>query len=110
MTWFEFGIVGAATAGGLPPWLATLGLWVAILAIFYFIVFAPMRRQRQELQKLMSDLKKGDKVVTSGGLYGEVSAVQNGAVILKIAENVKVRLAKSAIAGRQEEGDAGGSR
>lgn len=102
-------ILAAATGPG-GGWLASLGLWAAILAIFYFIVFAPMRKQRKELQKMVEELKKGDRVVTTGGLYGEVATVQGATVILKIADNVKVRLAKSAIAGRQGDGDQGEQR
>jgi len=104
----ELLVAAAAPAG--PGGLATLGLWAAILAIFYFIVFAPMRRQRKELQKTVEELKKGDKIVTTGGLYGEVAVVQDTTVVVKIADNVKVRLAKSAIAGHQGTGGEGSQR
>jgi preprotein translocase subunit YajC len=105
----SFHVLAAAAAPGGASWVASLGLWAAILAIFYFIVFAPMRKQRKELQKTVEELKKGDKIVTTGGLYGEVSSVQDSSVIVKIADNVKVRLAKSAIAGRQASGGGEGS-
>ena len=94
--------------GGLLSFIPFLG----ILAIFYFIVFVPARRQRKEHQSLLAGLKKGDRVVTTGGLYGEVASVDNTTVILKIADTVKVKVARSAIATleQQPEGDKGDNR
>ncbi len=96
----------AAPGGGA----STLFMFAAIMAIFYFIVFAPMRKQRKALKEMIDNLKKGDKVVTSGGLYGEVASVDSNAVVLKVSDNVRLRFSKSAIAGRQGESDAGSSR
>jgi preprotein translocase subunit YajC len=70
-----------------------------IFAIFYFLLLAPMRKRQKLLQKTVEALKRGDKVVTNGGIYGEVAAVEGNVVHLKIADNVRVRIAKSAIAG-----------
>lgn len=97
-------LLAAAPAAG-PSWIASLGLWAAIIAIFYFIVFAPMRKQRKELQKTIDELKKGDRVITTGGIYGEIASVEPTSVQLKIADNVRIRLTKSAIAGRQSDGE-----
>ena len=74
---------------------------IAIFAIFYFLLIAPMRKRQKALQALVEDLKKGDRVVTNGGLHGEVASVKDGVVLLNIAENVKVKVSKSAIAGMQ---------
>jgi preprotein translocase subunit YajC len=74
---------------------------IVIFAIFYFLLRAPMRKRQKALQALVENLKKGDKVVTNGGLHGEVAAVKEGVVLLSIAENVKVRVSKSAVAGMQ---------
>ncbi|MDY7095398.1 MAG: preprotein translocase subunit YajC [Acidobacteriota bacterium] len=93
--------------GGLLP---TLGMWALIIAIFYFIVFAPVRKQKKALQELLDKLKKGDKVVTNGGIYGEVAAVEPTTVILKVSDNVKIKISRSAIAGLQGEGDPGSNR
>ena len=90
--------------------MSTLFMFAAIMAIFYFIVFAPMRKQRKALQEMIDNLKKGDKVVTSGGIYGEVVSVDSNTVVLKVSDNLRLRFSKSAIAGRQGEGDAGGTR
>ncbi|MCB1036694.1 MAG: preprotein translocase subunit YajC, partial [Acidobacteria bacterium] len=76
---------------------------------FYVIVFAPMRKQRKALQEMIDNLKKGDKVVTSGGIHGEVASVEAGTVLLKVGDNVRIRLSKSAIAGRQGDVETGGN-
>lgn len=78
--------------GGLVPMLL-------IFVIFYVVLMLPMQRQRKALRQMIENLKKGDRVITSGGLYGEVTAVEEGVVLLRIADNVRVRVAKSAISG-----------
>ncbi len=70
-----------------------------IFAIFYFLLFAPMRKQRRELQSVIDNLTKGDRVVTNGGIHGQVVAVEEGIVLLRVAENVKLKVSKSAVAG-----------
>jgi len=89
-----------AQAEAPPIWMQFAPL-ALIFAIFYFVAIAPMRRRQQQLQKTIDALSKGDRVITNGGLYGEVAAVDGGTLILKIADNTKVRVAKSAIAGLQ---------
>ena len=71
----------------------------AIGLIFYFLVIAPANKQRRQTQQMLSELKKGDRVVTSGGIYGTVQSVEGEVVYLKIAENVKIKVARSAISG-----------
>ena len=82
--------------------------FVFVFAIFYFLLIAPMRKRQKALQTMIAALKKGDKVITNGGLYGEVAAVQDDQVILKLADNVKVRVAKSAISGLEGGPESGG--
>lgn len=71
----------------------------AIGLIFYFLVIAPANKQRRKTQEMLSALKKGDRVITTGGIYGTVQGVEAEAVYLKIAENVKVKVQRSAISG-----------
>lgn len=79
---------------------------VLIFGIFYFLLIAPMRKRQKALQKLIEGLKKGDRVITNGGLYGTVAAVEDKVVILRVADNLKVRVAKSAVSGLEgQEGD-----
>lgn len=70
-----------------------------VFGIFYFLLLAPMRKRQKALAKVVEGLKRGDKVVTNGGLIGEIAAVEDRVVHLKLGENVKVRVLKSAIAG-----------
>jgi preprotein translocase subunit YajC len=91
----------AAEPGAQTTWLGLVPM-LAIFAIFYFLVVAPMRKRQKALQRTVEALKKGDKVVTNGGLYGEVAGIEGAVIWLKIADNVRVRVAKSAIAGLEE--------
>ena len=72
---------------------------VAIGLVFYFIVIAPANKQRKKTAEMLNSLKKGDRVLTTGGIYGTVQGVEPDAVYLRIAENVKVKVARSAISG-----------
>ncbi len=89
--------------GGAPGALIQFVPFIVIFAIFYFLMIAPMRKRQKALQNMIANLKKGDAVITQGGLYGEVFALKDDSVILKLGENVKVRVARSAIAGMQGE-------
>jgi len=73
--------------------------FILIFAVFYFIVILTAKRQQKKKDAMISALKKGDRVVTTGGIYGSVAAVEDSALLLKVAENVKIRVAKNAIAG-----------
>jgi preprotein translocase subunit YajC len=72
---------------------------VAIGLVFYFLVIAPANKQRRKTEQMLSSLKKGDRVLTTGGIYGSVQGVEGDVVYLKIAENVKVKVARSAVSG-----------
>lgn len=80
-----------------------------IFALFYVLMIVPSRKRQKALQQLLENLKKGDRVVTNGGLYGEVVAVTGATVVLKVADNVKVRVAKSAITGLEPDAEKGGN-
>ena len=70
---------------------------ILIFGIFYFLLIAPMRKRQKALQAMISELKKGDSVVTNGGIYGDVHALDEETLILKIADGVLVKVARSAI-------------
>lgn len=72
---------------------------IAIGLIFYFLVIAPANKQRKQQNEMLAALKKGDRVLTTGGIYGTIQGVEPDAVYVKIAENVKVKVARSAISG-----------
>jgi preprotein translocase subunit YajC len=96
--------------GSSPSPLIQFLPFIFVFAIFYFLLIAPMRKRQKATQAMIAALKKGDKVVTNGGLYGEVAAVQEELVILKLADNVKVRVAKSAISGLEGSPQPAGKR
>lgn len=87
-----------AQAEGAPGWLQ-FAPYLLIFVIFYFLLIAPARKRQKALQQTIDALKKGDRIVTNGGLYGEVASVDAAVVVLKIADGVKVKVAKSAISG-----------
>jgi preprotein translocase subunit YajC len=69
--------------------------------IFYLLIFMPMRKKQKKLETMISLLKNGDKVITSSGIYGTVAGVKEKTFILKIADQVKIEVSKSAVAGPQ---------
>jgi preprotein translocase subunit YajC len=72
-----------------------------ILAIFYFILVLPMRRQRKKVQEFQAALKVGDQVVTTSGIYGQITRLGERSVQLQVAEKVRVEIARAAIGGYQ---------
>ena len=74
---------------------------IVILAIFYLIVFLPARRRQKKLQDMIDNLKVGDKVVTSGGIYGTIVGFKDDRIQLRVAENVKIELSRNAVTALQ---------
>lgn len=81
---------GGAIAGLLPL--------ILIFVIFYFLLIRPQQKRAKEHKAMLEAIKKGDKVITSGGVYGLVESVGQNTVTLKISENVKVKFGKAYIA------------
>jgi preprotein translocase subunit YajC len=80
-----------------------------IFVVFYFLLIVPQQRQRKKTQEMLSNLKSGDRVVTSGGVYGTITGFREGVVQLQIANQVRIDVSRTAIAGLQpEEADAAG--
>jgi preprotein translocase subunit YajC len=74
-------------------------MFALIFGVFYFLVIMPAKKQQKKKEAMIGALKKGDKVVTSGGIFGTIAAVEDSTLLLKIAENTKIRISKSAIGG-----------
>ncbi len=89
--------------GQANAWMQFLPL-VLIFGIFYFLLIRPARKRQKKVQQMLDDLKSGDRVVTSGGLLGTVVEVDRATVQVRIADNVKVKITKSAVVGLQEVG------
>jgi preprotein translocase subunit YajC len=90
----------AADPGSAGALTQLLFFLAPLLAIWYFLVLRPQSQQRKKLKELLGSLKTGDRVVTSGGIYGTIMGFRNGATVqLQIATQVKVDVARSAITG-----------
>ncbi|HAM39042.1 MAG: preprotein translocase subunit YajC [Elusimicrobia bacterium RIFOXYC2_FULL_34_12] len=70
---------------------------ILIFVVFYFLLIRPQAKKQKEHQKMLNNLKKGDRVITLSGIYGNVQDIQGNIVKLKISENVNVQILKSAI-------------
>ena len=83
--------------GGTAGMLGSLLPLVLIFVVFYFLLIRPQQKKAKEHQLMLDGIKKGDKVVTAGGIYGVVENVGNSTFVLKVAENVKVKIGKGYI-------------
>jgi len=98
-------LLQATGSGGFGTFLIPLGL---MFAIMYFMVIMPQQRQRKKVQEMLGAIKAGDKIVTSGGIYGTINAIDGDSVILKISSEpqVKIRISRAAIAQVEASEDA----
>ena len=87
---------GQAQSGGL--WYMQLLPFAFIFVIFYFLLIRPQQKRQKEHQQLLSNLKTGDKVVTTSGIHGLIANVKDTTFLVKIADNVKIEVDKNAIA------------
>jgi preprotein translocase subunit YajC len=78
---------------------------ILIAVIFYLLIFMPMRKRQKKVESMITALRNGDKVITNSGIYGVVAGVKEKTLILKIADQVKIEIAKNAIAGLQAPDD-----
>lgn len=92
--------MGTPPEGAPSPWLQLIPFFL-VLAIFYFVILLPMKRRQQKVQAFLNALKVGDKVITSGGIYGSITRLGEQSVQLQIAQNVRIEVARSAIIGYQ---------
>ena len=88
---------GVAQPSGLLQFLP----YVVILGIFYFLILLPMNRRQKKIQQFQQGLKVGDKVITTSGIYGQVTRVTDKSIQLQIAERVRIEIARAAVAGYQ---------
>jgi len=97
---------GAAGQQGNPI-LSMLPL-VLMFAILYFLMIRPQQKKQKELKKMLSEIKKGDKVITSSGIHGIIAGLKDDSVLIKVADNVKIEFSKSAVVSveKGKEGDA----
>lgn len=93
-----FGLGSSPSSQGQSPSMGSFFVpMFFIIVVFYFLVFRPQQKQQKEQKGMLEALKKGEKVLTTGGIYGTVMQVKGGILELKISEGVKVELSKSAV-------------
>ena len=95
-----FAMGATPDAGGGSPWLQLVP-FVLVLAIFYFIILLPMRKKQQKVQEFLESLKVGDKVITTGGIHGQVTRIAGDVIQLQIADKVRIDISKAAVGGLQ---------
>ena len=105
MNWIMFAMAQPGGEGGGNP-LSMLFPILGMLAIFYFLLIRPQQKRQKETQKMITALKNGDRVLTSSGIYATVAGVKDDTLILKIADNVKIEVLKTAVSGVVEKGSA----
>jgi preprotein translocase subunit YajC len=96
-------IVAMATppggSGGQGSLLSTLLPLLVIFAIFYFLMIRPQQKQQKKHKEMLSALKKGDKVLTRGGMMGTVFAIAEDVITLEVADNVKIKFSRESVMG-----------
>jgi preprotein translocase subunit YajC len=99
---FSVGYVFAlgAAPDGSSPWLQLVP-FALVLGIFYFIILLPMKRKQQKVQQFLENLKVNDRIITTGGIYGQIVRIDDQKVQLQIADKVRIEVAKAAIGGYQ---------
>ncbi|MBC2607545.1 preprotein translocase subunit YajC [Pelagicoccus albus] len=91
-----FVIAQQAAPAGQGGWQQFLP-FIIIFAAMYFLIIAPQRKKQKQHQKLISELKSGSEVMTSGGIYGTITNVKEDRFVLKIAEGTKIEIAKASV-------------
>jgi preprotein translocase subunit YajC len=95
--------VFAQTGGSAPPANSTIGMLLTLLQflpiflILYFLIIRPQQQRQKQTERMLKALKKGDRVLTTGGIYGTVVGLDDAKAVLKIADDTKVEFAKTAI-------------
>jgi preprotein translocase subunit YajC len=104
MSWWSspenLNLMAQAGAGGLMAFLPL----VIIMGIFYVLLILPQQRRQKKVQEMINTLKNGDKVVTTGGLFGTIVGIEGDSIQLRIADQVKVKVLRSAVTGLQPDG------
>lgn len=91
--------MGAPLDGG-SAWVQFIP-FVLVIAIFYFVILMPMQRKQQKVQQFQQSLKVGDRVITTGGIYGQITKVTDDTIQLQVADKVRIDIARAAIGGYQ---------
>jgi preprotein translocase subunit YajC len=94
---FLIAMSGSGQPGGLISFLP----FAIILGIFYVLILMPMQRRQKKVQEFQEALKVGDKIVTTGGIYGQITRVNDKSVQLQVADKVRIEIARASVGGYQ---------
>ena len=83
--------------GGIESILSSIVPFLLIIFIFYFLILRPQQKRQKERAKLLGSIKKGDKIITAGGMHGLVEGLDDKTLLVKITDNVKVKMERSAV-------------
>lgn len=92
--------LAASPDQAVSPWVQLIP-FALVLGIFYFVILLPMKRRQKKVQEFLEALKVGDRVVTTGGLFGSITKISEQSIQLQIAPNVRVDISRAAIVGFQ---------
>lgn len=97
-------VQSSSQTGGLPSFLTgPLPLLIIFVGIFYFLMLRPAQTRQKKVAEMLRNLKNGDKVITNGGIFGTIVGLEDDAVQLRIADQVKIKISRNAIAALQPE-------
>ena len=97
------GVADGGGGDGNP--IAQLLPFVLMFVVLYFLILRPQIKKQKTQQKMIDELEKGDKIVTSGGLHGVITSMKDDIIMVKIAENVRVEMSRAAVSRVREDGD-----
>jgi len=90
-------------AGGIASYVPIIILVVLMIAMFYFFMIRPVRQREQKHDEFVLELRKGDKVITAGGMYGEVDRIDEDSIVLIVESGAKIRVSKGGVLSRPEQ-------
>jgi len=94
--------LGAAPGGEGGGSYTPIIFLVLLFGVFYFLLIRPQRRRQKEHQQMVEELKRGDRVITAGGIYGQIESIGEDSVVLKVESGTTIRVARASVAGRRE--------
>lgn len=97
VTWWSGGILLQAAGTGEASWAGALLPFVLMFAIFYFLLIRPQQKQQRKRQEMLNSVKRGDRIVTVGGIHGEVTGVKDDVLTLRIADKVEIKINKAGV-------------
>ncbi|WP_149242930.1 preprotein translocase subunit YajC [Dyadobacter sp. 32] len=94
----KYSLLAQAAAGGNQAMIYQVVMWVGIIGVFYFFMIRPQQKKQKDLKNLLNNLKKGDQVVTIGGIHARIYTVDEATITLELDKGVKLTVDKSAVA------------